>query len=183
MKGISKFLAVIFSIIIVFACIGVILFVGNIIKTDNILNVLDMLTASKETKLTTIVISSVIGFLAIVFGVTIEGSEKSSGGSLTLPLSTGNISISGQTFESMVLNIAKQYNSLKNVKANVDIREDGLYVELFVYVLAGTVVSDVICKVQQDIKASVLKQTTVEVKSVEVKVKGIYNQVENKLQD
>lgn len=183
MKGVNKILAVIFAVIIVFACIGVILFVGDIIKADNVINVLDMFVASKEAKLTTIVVSSVIGLLAIVFAVTFEGSEKSSGGSLTLPLSTGNISISGQTFESMVLNVAKQYNSLKNVKANVDIREDGLYVDLYVYVLAGTIVSDVVCKVQQDIKASVLKQTTVEVKSVEVKVKGIYNQVDNKFQD
>lgn len=183
MKGVNKFLAVIFSIIIVLGCLNLILFVGDIIKEENITNFLDMLVASKEAKLTTIIVSAVVGLLAIVFGVSVEGTDKASGGSLTLPLSTGNISISGQTFESIVLNVAKKYNGLKNVKANVDIREDGLYVDLFVYVLAGTVVSDVICKVQADVKATVLKQTTVEVKTVEVKVKGIYNQAEPKFED
>jgi len=183
MKSVNKFLAVIFSILIVFYCIGLILFVGDIIKMDTITNALDMLISSKETKLTTIVVSTVIGLLAIAFAVSVDGSESASGGSLTLPLSTGNISISSQTFESMVINVSKKYNSLKNVKANVDIREDGLYVDLLVYVLAGTVVSDVICKVQEDVKATILKQTTVEVKTVEVKVKGIYNQTEPKFQD
>ncbi len=183
MKGVNKFLAVIFSIIIVMICLNLILFVGDMVKEEHIKSFLDMLVASKEAKLTTIIVSAVVGLLAIVFGVSIEGSDKTSGGSLTLPLKTGNISISGQTFESIVLNVAKKYNSLKNVKANVDIREDGLYVDLFVYVLAGTVVSDVICKVQEDVKATVLKQTTVEVKAVEVKVKGIYNQAEPKFED
>ena len=183
MKGINKFLAIIFAIIIVFCCIAVILFVGNIIKSENITNVLDMLVATKQTKLTTIVVSSVIGLLAIVFGVTTDTSEGNYGGSLTLPLTTGNICITGQTFESIVLNVAKKYNSLKNIKAKVDIKEDGLYIDLSVYVLAGTVVSDVMCKVQEDIKSTILKQTTVEVKTVEVKVKGIYSQSENKIQD
>ena len=181
MKVVNKILAVIFSIIIVLACIGVIFYVGDIIKADGVMNVLNMLVASREAKLTTIVVSSIIGLLAILFGASTEGADKASGGSLTLPLSTGNISISGQTFESMVLNVARKYNSLKNVKANVDIREDGLYVDLFVYVLAGTVVSDVVCKVQEDVKSTVLKQTTVEVKTVEVKVKGIYNQTAKSL--
>ena len=183
MKSVNKFLAVLFSVIIAFVCIALILYVGDIIKQETINNLLDNLIATKEAKLTTIVVASVIGLLAILFAASCEGSDKASGGSLTLPLSTGNISISGQTFESMVLNVAKKYNSLKNVKANVDIREDGLYVDLFVYVLAGTVVSDVVCKVQEDIKSTILKQTTVEVKTVEVKVKGIYNQAEPKFED
>lgn len=183
MKSINKVLAVIFAVLIVLSCIVLILYIGDIIKVNNITNMLDMLVSTRESKLLSIVILSVIGLLAIVFAASFEGSDKSSGGSLTLPLSTGNISISGQTFEAMVLNVARKYNSLKNVKANVDIREDGLYVDLFVYVLAGTIVSDVVCKVQEDVKSTVLKQTTVEVKTVEVKVKGIYNQTDSKLQD
>jgi len=183
MKGLNKFLAIMFSILIVFFCIAVILYVGEIINNENIVNVLDMLVSTKEVKLTTIIVSAVIGLLAIIFAITTDSVETSGGGSLTLPLSTGNISISCQTFETMVLNVAKKYNNLKNVKAKVDIREDGLYVDLYVYVLEGTIVSDIMCKIQEDIKTSILKQTTVEVKTVEVKVKGIYNLAENKIQD
>ncbi len=183
MKYFNKVLAVIFAIIIVISCIALILYVGDIIKLQNITDILDMLVATKEAKLTTIVVSAVVGLLAIIFGVGVDSSDGSSGGSLTLPLSTGNISISYQTFESMVLNVAKKYNSLKNVKARVDIREDGLYVDLYVYVLEGTVVSDIMCKIQEDIKSTILKQTTVEVKTVEAKVKGIYSQSDNRFQD
>ena len=183
MKGFNKFLAIVFSVIIVFSCIAVILYVGEIIDSRNIVNVLDMLVATREVKITTLVISALVGFLAITFAITTDSADSRGGASLTLPLSTGNISISCQTFESMVLNVAKKYNNLKNVKTKVDIKEDGLYVDLFVYVLEGTVVSDVMCKIQQDVKTTILKQTTVEVKSVEVKVKGIYNLSECKIQD
>ena len=183
MKGFNKVLAVIFSIILIFMCITLILYVGGIIEVKNITNVLDMLIASRETKLATIITAAVIGLLAIVFGITVDGVDSNSGSTLTLPLSTGNISINTQTFETMVLNVAKKYNCLKNVKTRVDIKEDGIYVDLLVFVLEGTVVSDVMCKVQEDIKSTILKQTTVEVKQVEVKVKGIYNKTENKFQD
>lgn len=183
MKGFNKVLAVIFSILIVFLCIAVILYVGEIIDNQAITNVLDMFIQSRESKLATIVISAVIGFIAITFAITTDSVDSKGGASLTLPLTTGNISISCQTFESMVLNVAKKYNNLKNVKAKVDIREDGLYIDLFVYVLEGTIVSEIMSKIQQDIKTSILKQTTVEVKTVEVKVKGIYSLNENKFQD
>lgn len=183
MKGFNKVLAVVFSIFIVFLCISVILYVGNIIDAKNIVDLLDMLTITNEAKLTTIVVAAVIGLIAIAFAITTDSVDARNGGSLTLPLSTGNISISSQTFETMVLNVSRKYNNLKNVKAKVDIREDGLYVDLYVYVLDGTVVADVMCKIQQDIKTTILKQTTVEVKTVEVKVKGIYSMNENKFQD
>lgn len=183
MKGFNKVLAVIFSIIMVVICISLILYVGDIIKLDNIENILDMFTATREAKLATIMVSALVGLFAIIFGITVESTEGNMGTSLTLPLSTGNISINTQTFETMVLNVAKKYNCLKNVKTRVDIKEDGLYVELFVFVLEGTVVSDVMCKVQEDVKATILKQTTIEVKQVEVKVKGIYSKTEPKFQD
>lgn len=183
MKGFNKVLAVIFSIIMVVICISLILYVGDIIKLDNIENILDMFTATREAKLATIMVSALVGLFAIIFGITVESTEGNMGTSLTLPLSTGNISINAQTFETMVLNVTKKYNCLKNVKTRVDIKEDGLYVELFVFVLEGTVVSDVMCKVQEDVKATILKQTTIEVKQVEVKVKGIYSKTEPKFQD
>ena len=183
MKGINKFLAVVFAIVIVISCISLILFVGDIIKIQNITNLLDMLTETRESRIATVIVSAIVGVLAIIFGITTESIDGNYGGSLTLPLDTGNISISAQTFEAIVINVAKKYNSLKNVKTRVDIREEGLYVDLFVYVLAGTVVSDVMCKVQEDIKNTILKQTTVEVKTVEVKVRGIYSQSDNSMQD
>jgi len=183
MKGFNKFLAVIFSIMIVFVCIICILYVGDILEKENIVNTLDMLVATRESKLATIISAAFVGLIAIIFAITTDSASSNGGASLTLPLTTGNISITCQTFETMVLNVVKKYNNLKNVKAKVDIREDGLYIELFVYILEGTVVSDIMCKIQEDIKTSILKQTTVEVKKVEVKVKGIYSLNENKFQD
>jgi len=183
MKGINKVLAVFFALITVFLSVIVILYVGDVIGINDINKVLDTFVSTRESKLITMVVSGIIAIIGIVFVVVTDTSDYKKGTSLTLPLTTGNISISAQTFESMVLNVTKKYNNLRNVKAKVDIREDGLYIDLYVYVLEGTVVADIMCKLQQDIKTTILKQTTVEVKVVEVKIKGIYNLNENKLQD
>lgn len=183
MKVINKVLSVVFAIMIVGFAITIILYVGGIVKTANITNILDMLIETKNAKLYTIVIASIIALLSIIFASNVDNSEGNSGGSLTLPLTTGNISITGQTFETIVLNIARRYNNFKNVKVSVKIREDGLYVTVNTYILEGTIVADVIARLQQDIRSVILKQTTVEVKTVEVKIKGIYQLSEAIVQD
>ena len=59
-------------------------------------------------------------------------------------------------------------------------KETGISVDLFAYVLQDTVISDITSKLQEDIKAVVLKQTTVAVETVNVKIKGVYTLNENK---
>ena len=60
--------------------------------------------------------------------------------------------------------------------------EAGIDVEVFAYVLQDTVISDITDKLQKDIKETVLKQTTVEVHNVNVKIKGIYELAQAKEQ-
>ncbi|MDD2627836.1 MAG: Asp23/Gls24 family envelope stress response protein [Clostridia bacterium] len=183
MKMVNKILSIVFAIMIVGISITVILYVGGIVKTDNVTNILDMLVETRNSKLITIISASVIALISIIFAINVDTSESSNGSSLILPLTTGNISITGQTFETIVLNIAKRYNNFKNVKVSVKIREDGLYVTVNTYILEGTIVADVIAKLQQDVKTVILKQTTVEVKTVEVKIKGIYQLSEALVKD
>ena len=52
--------------------------------------------------------------------------------------------------------------------------DGAINVDIFAYVLQDTVISDITEKLQKDVKETVLKQTTVEVNNVNVKVKGIY---------
>ena len=85
MKGFNKLLAIIFSLIIVFLCISVILYVGDIIESRNIINTLDMLTATKEAKLTSVVVSSIVGLIALIFAITTDSADSRGGASLTLP--------------------------------------------------------------------------------------------------
>jgi len=46
--------------------------------------------------------------------------------------------------------------------------------------MPDTVVPTLTAKLQENIKDAVLKQTTVEIKEANIKIKGVYNQVEKK---
>lgn len=123
---------------------------------------------------------SVIGIcsvVAILFSSSISSDIK---GGVILPLKVGDVHISSQTFESIVINIAKKYAGVKTAKVSIKIKETGINVDLFAYVLQDTVISDITTKLQEDIKQTVLKQTTVAVETVNVKIKGVYTLNENK---
>ena len=130
-----------------------------------------------------IIIVTVLALYGLCCIVAIAGSGKITNdlkGGVILPLKVGQVHISSQTFESIVSNIAKKYAGVKTAKVNIKVRETGISVDLFAYVLQDTVISDITSKLQEDIKAAVLKQTTVEVETVNVKIKGVYTLNENK---
>ena len=86
-------------------------------------------------------------------------------------------------FREAVENVAKKYAGVKTAKVNVKMKETGICVDLFAYVLQDTVISDITSKLQEDIKETVLKQTTVAVEAVNVRIKGVYTLNEKNLKE
>ena len=180
MKNFLKTMIVIMGIITVAFISFVLLLMAGKINTGDINTVLVYLDSHRIINISLIIVLALIGFsaiIAIAFSGTITNEIK---GGVILPLKIGEVHISSQTFESIVLNVAKKYAGVKTGKVNIKIKETGLNVDLFAYVLQDTVISDITSKIQEDIKATVLKQTTVAVETVNVKIKGVYSLNETK---
>ena len=180
MKSYLKTMVVITCIIVVLLISFVLLLISGKVSSDVIQIGINYIVTHRIIKIVTIVILSILGVLsiiAILFSSSITNDIK---GGVILPLKVGDVHISSQTFESIVANIAKKYAGVKTAKVNIKIRETGINVDLFAYVLQDTVISDITSKLQEDIKSTVLKQTTVAVETVNVKIKGVYTLNENK---
>lgn len=180
MKNFLKTMLIVFGIISVMSVVGIMLFISGKITLYPLIITLGYITTHQVIKIMTIVVLSIFGLcsvISIAFSGIITSDLK---GGVILPLKVGEVHISSQTFESIVTNVAKKYAGVKTAKVNIKIKETGINVDLFAYVLQDTVISDITSKLQEDIKATVLKQTTVAVETVNVKIKGVYTLNENK---
>lgn len=180
MKSFLKTMLVISGLVSVIFVVGILLLISETITVTNLAIGLNYILAHRVIKLITIVVLALYGLcsvIAMAFSGKITNDIK---GGIILPLKVGEVHISNQTFESIVTNIAKKYAGVKTAKVNIKIKETGISVDLFAYVLQDTVISDITSKLQADIKEAVLKQTTVVVEAVNVKIKGVYTLSENK---
>ena len=180
MKSFLRTMLVILGIVTVVMVAGMLLVISGNVTISMIAVGINYLLAHNVIKIIAMVLLAILGLCSIV-SIACSGKVTSDlKGGIILPLKVGEVHISSQTFESIVTNVAKKYAGVKTAKVNIRIKETGISVDLFAYVLQDTVISDITSKLQEDIKAVVLKQTTVAVETVNVKIKGVYTLNENK---
>lgn len=180
MRNFLRTMLVIFGILSVISVAGILLLIKGNLSITMIAVALSYLATHHVIQMVVIGLLAIYGLCAVIciaFSGNVTNDLK---GGVILPLKVGEVHISSQTFESIVTNVAKKYAGLKTAKVNIKIKETGINVDLFAYVLQDTVISDITSKLQEDIKATVLKQTTVAVETVNVKIKGVYTLNENK---
>ncbi len=178
MKGFEKFLLIIFSIIVIALAICVLLISTGAIDLKTIFNYINTWLVDNKT------IGVVIGAIAALLGLvglfsSSENPEDKKGG-LAIKNEKGTVYITRDTFENIILSVTRGYAELKNVKSDVSMSNDGIVANVYAYILPDTVVPTLTAKLQEHIKASILKQTTVEIKEVNVKIRGVYIEPQKK---
>lgn len=180
MKNFLKSMLVMFSVVGIIVSILTILVISNQGMVSNVLTVWRYIMVHVPVRIFVIGVLAVYSVLCII-AIALSGNINSdSKGGVILPLKTGEVHISSQTFESIVTNVSKKYKGVKTAKVNIRLKETGVGVDLYIYVLQDTVIADITSKIQEDVKDTILKQTTVTVENVNVRIKGVYTLNENK---
>jgi uncharacterized alkaline shock family protein YloU len=178
MKIFKEFLLVIFSICMLGLAIIVILTSLQVLDVKDELN--SIITYVINNRILIMGTSLIVSLLSLVGIFAASDKDEDVKAGLAIKHETGTVYITKDTFESIVLNVARSYATLKNIKVSVNISEEGAIVTVYTYIMPDTVVPTLTSKLQENIKDAVLKQTTVEIKEVNIKIKGVYSQLEKK---
>ena len=178
MKYFKEFILVIFSICMLGLAILIILTSLEILEVGAILN--NTVNYIINNRIAVMGLGLSVSLLALVGIFASSDKDENVKAGLAIKHEAGTVYITKDTFESIVLNVTKSFASLKNVKVSVNISEDGAYANVYTYIMPDTVVPILTAKLQENIKDAVLKQTTVEIKEANIKIKGVYNQIEKK---
>ena len=178
MKYFEKFILIIFSIIIIIESLGIILYSTEMLNIKPILDKIVGFFIANKT------VSIVIGAVLALFGLIgmFAGSNNSEDMKTGLAISSekGTTYITKDTFDSIILSIARNYPELRNIKVETIVSEEGITANVYAMILPDTVVPTLTAKLQENIKSSVLKQTTVEIKEANIKIKGVYKKKKKK---
>lgn len=178
MKGFEKFILVIFSILIIILSVFLILMSTQMIEATGIINTgIEWLIAHKMVGLITGAVLSLLALIGIFASSDNEDDIKSG---LAIKSETGTVYITRDTFESIIEGVTRNYAELRNVKVDISMSEEGVIANIYAMILPDTVVPTLTSKLQNNIKASVLKQTTVEIKEANIKIKGVYLEPQKK---
>ena len=171
MNKFSKFLLFVFSFMLLVVSIMSLFIAFDILEiTDIYFYLLKFYTKFPMYA----IISSVMVFilsLVAMFGTSEVRDNMKSG--FAIKHDTGVIYITRETFEALILNVAKKYTCLKDIRVNVLVSEEGIQSNIFAYMLPDTLIDEISKKLQADVKDTVKKQTTVEISVVNLKIKGI----------
>lgn len=168
----DKFLLRVFSFIIIVAAIILILYSTQmIVEVEALKELCGWLTSNKYVGLG---VGGVFALLGLVGLFSASDSQESLKGGLAIKTEKGTVYITKETFESIILGVTRGYAELKNVKVDIQMNEDGVVANVYTMILPDTVVPTLTAKLQESIKNSIKKQTTVEIKEANVKIKGVY---------
>lgn len=178
MKYFEKFILVVFSIIIIIESLAIVLYSTEMLNIKPILDkIMEILIANKTV---TIVIGAIFALFGLVGMFAQSDSSESIKTGIAIKNEKGTTYITKDTFDSIIIAIARNYAELRNIKVETVVTEDGIIANVYVMILPDTVVPTLTAKLQENIKSSVLKQTTVAIKEANIKIKGVYLEPQKK---
>lgn len=178
MRGFEKFILCLFSIIMIILSVFIILVSTSMIQVGDLYTVVvNFLIAHK---LWVLVIGGIVSLLGLVGLFSSSDSSDDSKSGLAIKNDAGTVFLNRDTFESMIMSVARNYPELVSPKVDVTIAEDGVKANIYGLILPDTVVPTLSSKLQENIKTTVKKQTTIEIKEANVKIKGVYMEPQKK---
>lgn len=178
MRGFEKFILCIFSVIMIVLSVFLILVSTGMIQIGDLYQVaVNFLTANKVYVLVGGAIISLLGLIGLF---STSGSEDDSRSGLAIKNESGTVFLNKDTFETMIMSVTKNYPELVNPKVDVNISEEGVKANLYAMILPETVVPTLTEKLQENIKSTVKKQTTIDISEANIKIKGVYIEPQKK---
>lgn len=178
MRGFEKFILCIFSVVMIVLSVFIILIATGMIQVGDLYQVaVNFLIANKVAVL---VVGAIVSLLGLIGLFSTSGNDDDSRSGLAIKNESGTVFLNRDTFETMIMSVAKNYPELVNPKVEVSISEEGVKANLYAMILPETVVPTLTEKLQDNIKSTVKKQTTIEIKEANIKIKGVYIEPQKK---
>ena len=181
MRGFEKFILCFFSVLMIILSVFVILVATNMIQVEGLYNATVGFLVSN--KLWVLIIGAVISLLGLIGLFSSSDSSDDAKSGLAIKNDSGTVFLNRDTFESMIMSIARNYPELVNPRVDVSISEEGIKANIYAQILPDTVVPTLSTKLQDNIKSVVKKQTTIVIKEANIKIKGVYIEPQKKQQN
>ena len=127
------------------------------------------------------VLCILLAIRCIFFSGGNSGDSKSDG--ITVEGANGRLLITKETLENIVSSVVKGFEGARETVTKIAIDgENGVFIFVTLNVLPDVIIKELINNIQEKIKEAIKRASDLEVKEVNIKVKGIYEKVEKKIE-
>lgn len=178
MKILNNFFRIVYSLLILFISIIAIMMINGVVDSNISEKLMNFIHSIQNGELLFTIVFTLTALLSIVSVFVSPDEDTDPKRGMLMDYDAGNVLVTKETFENIASSVAKKYGALKASKVSVELNQEGMDVNVYTYVVPDTVVSDITMKLQKDIKETISKLTTVKVSKVNIKIKGIYTQID-----
>ena len=173
MRILDKFISFVFSIVIIVLAMTVILVSFNVINYAVVDGLLTNYVFNDLYKLTVVLVSAL--FVLAGLKVTVFSSSLSSGGKKNIYVNTpnGKIQIAQETIEGIAKNVINNYSEVKDVKAAMTKAKKGINLYMGLLVYPNTNITNIVTRIQDEVKKQIEDTTGVKVYNVDVRVRNV----------
>ena len=176
MNKFSKFVLVIFSVIILVIGVGINLIAIKWLDINMALDLIEKaLTSSPSDKI--ILVISEFGILFALISIFIdstENKETKTGRDILMKNNSGRLLISRETIENLIDSVVKEFPGAKESTSKIHLDENNnVAVLVDLTVTKDVVIKDLTINMQERIKEAIKKTSDLEVSEVNVRIKNI----------
>lgn len=167
------------SILTILMCLSflALFIVFDLIGSNEIIFLKNLITYNIYAECITIAVSVIL--IALTISYIFSSNKKSR--PITLQGENGELIITRETIESIANNVAKSYTGTRDITSKIEINNnDEITVNVYMQVDENIEISELVKNLQSQIKDAVKKATEIEIKNVNVKIRNISTQKEQK---
>lgn len=181
MKKIDNIILTVFSILIFLASILIICIIAGWIKLDSVSEFVNMALNNQNTSrviLGLAIFCLIASFKAIFFSGTTEKENKKG---VLMQNDNGKLLISKSTIENIVQGVVKGFDSVEVADVSSDLDDlNNFSINVSLIVGKNVIIKDLTINLQNKIKETIKRTSDLEVKEVNVKIKDIYKEENEK---
>ena len=181
MKKLDRLILVLFSVFIFLQSVLLILIILGWINENTVITFFKMLLNGEKTSKVILGTSSVALLLSLkcIFIDSEEKKNKVTG--VLMQNDNGKLLISKPTIENIVISVIKAFDSVQDVTVTTDLdRLNNLIINVNIAVSKDVIIKELTLNMQNKIKEAIKKTSDLEVKEVNIKIKDIISEKNDK---
>ncbi len=181
MKKLDKVILALFSILIFLQSILIICMIAGWVRIDTVTTFAKMALTDYNTSkiILAVAIICLLCSIKCIFFDTPDKEKKSQG--VLMQNDNGKLLISKPTIENIVASVVKGFDSVEDVSVSTDLdNANHLIINVNLVVSKDVIIKELTLNMQNKIKEAIKKTSDLEVKEVNVKIKNIATEQNNK---
>lgn len=173
MKYLDRFINFVFSLVILVVSATIVFISAGFVEFNVATNYINETLFSTENNTITCIVSIIVFIASLKTTIFLSKTSPKKKVAIMVDTENGKVQIASETVENTAKNVAKSYDSVKDVQVKMVKERKGVVIYMALLVYPHTNIIELSSKVQDEVKEAIQSTTGVKVNNVDIKIKNL----------